>query len=312
MKNATMRTIYDDTEFLFQLKEKKIQFHQDENGLIHLDQNFEFPLEFRGKEYREIDCRSLAACSGNLSIPYAWGINLPALNECGNLYIESCSRAKFSSLKKCGNLKFEEADELDLNSLVECGNIDVERGYIEFSALKECKNLKIGSFAHCGFPALEKCNDIDLMSDDNLEMPNLIEARNIGSSSTRKAILPALKKCNRLWVTNASELEISSLEECASFDLCRNKYFNISKDLIVGRTYYRTFGIFNTNTKSILLNGNKIKKFIPIEESDKLKFSEGSYGEGEKAFTEFCKLYTPDTDISSGFGKFYISALTQS
>jgi len=269
--------VFNDDQLLIHLKDKKIDFNIDKNGMIHILEDFTFPLksEYGEFEFRQVNLSRLASCKGTLDIIDAYDVDISSLVQAGNLILGTVQSCNASSLKKTGTL-------------------EVCSGNITFSALEETDRITTGPDAYCFYPSLRKSGHIQIRHKGDLAIPLLKEAGNIVVSADQ-AFFPSLHKCWHLGVPHAKHLEIPVINACKSMELYRHEDFQISENIVVGRTSFHTIGMFNTNKKSIKLNESILDHVfcsLDIVKKRHPKEDNARY-EQEAAFLEYCKNYKP-------------------
>ena len=153
-------------------------------------------------------------------------VDLPNLEECGNIDAASFGSVSLPKLKKSGFLNFKRVEgDIDIRSLETSGDILVNkyRYNLNLPQLKNCADLMAGNVKSINAPNLEECRDIDFTRRGEiylkeLTLPKLEKAGRILADYSNSVVLPRLKECTNLFAVDSGYLYAPELKKVESIN----------------------------------------------------------------------------------------------
>ncbi len=153
-------------------------------------------------------------------------VDLPNLEECGNIDAASFGSVFLPKLKKSGFLNFKRVEgDIDLRSLETAGDVLVNRygSDLNLPKLKNCSDLIASNTKKIYAPNLEVCRNIDFTHRGEiylkeLTLPKLEKAGRILADYSNSVVLPKLKECTNLFAVDSGYLYAPELEKVESIN----------------------------------------------------------------------------------------------
>jgi hypothetical protein len=173
--------------------------------------------------------------SGNINAPSVTEINLPQLQESGNINAPSVTEINLPQLQTSGTINVIKISELNLPNLKNCFDIYSNNATeINLPQLQTSKNMNFPKVKELNLIQLQKSGIIYTENATRINLPQLRTSGNINAPSITELNLPQLQKSGYINIKNANEINLPQLKESYDIVASNLKELNLPQLQTVG------------------------------------------------------------------------------